>query len=172
MSFRRTHWPIYKTIALKILTLERPIDQQQIPYIRLAMLGLGGVCFIATTQILTLPRLDNCLRTALVCFSVAIPFLITAAANYESFLGKSRFTFRCELISVFFMLFGDLLGFIGLAAIFWHFHWLAGLLFLIASAIGLSGTVLVHYDLEALKKDHALEDSKKAQATTIEAGDS
>jgi hypothetical protein len=111
--------------------------------------------------------LDNCLRTALVAFAVAIPFLITAAANYESFLGKSLFTLRCELISVFLMLFGDLLGFIGVAAVFWHFHWLVGLSFLVASTIGIGGMLLVAYDLEALKKADALEELK----TTIDAGD-
>ena len=59
------------------------------------------------------------------------------------------------------MLFGDLLGFIGLAAIFWHFHWLAGLLFLIASAIGLSGHGFGALRLGGAKKDHALEPGRR-----------
>jgi hypothetical protein len=113
------------------------------------MLGLAGVCIVCVTQILTLSALDVCLRLALGSFSLGLPVLTTAGLMQEGLLAHSSISSPAYWIAGFALLTGSVLAVIGLACIFWHFHWMFGVLFLISSALSFTAMLRLHASLGA-----------------------
>ncbi|HEV2842588.1 MAG TPA: hypothetical protein VGW39_14795 [Chthoniobacterales bacterium] len=111
------------------------VRRQDAEYSRIALLGVAGVCVVCVTQILTLPALDLCLKLALGGFSLGLPLLTGAGLMQEGLLEHPSITERAYWIAGIAMLTGYLCAVWGLLFLFWHFHWLFGLLFLVGSSV-------------------------------------
>ena len=86
--------------------------------------GLAGFISIALIQLLSIEELDTPLVVALICFTIALPFLIL-------FILSTQFHFQSTFtnVPVFYLALSSVtvfVGFAGIAALFWHFHPLLG----------------------------------------------
>jgi hypothetical protein len=94
-----------------------------------ALLGSAAASFLAVVQILTLPSLDTPLNISLFSFGISIPINI----------GISTLMVRLpQAIPARFALIGTinlLVSLTGFAAIFWHFSWKIGIVFIISTSV-------------------------------------
>ena len=94
--------------------------------------GLVGVAVVSILTFITLPQLTYRLRFAIFCFSVAIPAL-TASIVLVRDEKNEPIEAKASHALVFFT--GTLIGFAGIAAIFFHLSIWAGIVFLICSVV-------------------------------------
>jgi hypothetical protein len=118
-----------------------PVGKEETRLTRLGMLGLAGVCVICVTQILTLSARDWSLTLALGAFSIALPALTGTGVMAEELTKESFVEMRSSFILVGVMKVGMIGAFLGLSCVFWHFHWIFGVLFVISSAVTLVSAV-------------------------------
>ncbi len=89
--------------------------------------ALVGIDVIAVIELLGTP-LDSALTTSLYCFAISIPFLaaysliLASATWYEQIVGK----WYLYIVGIV----GIVEACVGVGAIFWHFYWAIGLLFI------------------------------------------
>jgi hypothetical protein len=117
------------------------IDAERSSLIHYGAGTLAGSAFIATTQILAGPKLDLPLYVALIAFAINIPFQIIIfftpipltikevqhlRDTSQPLSWSLRLYFLIQLISTRFIIFG-------FAAMFWHFAWWLGVLFVFAA---------------------------------------
>jgi len=88
--------------------------------------ALVGIGVIAVIELLGTP-LDSALTFSLYCFAISIPFLaaysliLASATRHEQIVGK----WYLNIVGIV----GIVAAFVGVGAIFWHFNWAIGLLF-------------------------------------------
>src|SRR5947208_1216593 len=112
------------------------INKQAAQFGRAGMLGFGGVGIICVTQILTLQERDQPLKLALLCFCIAIPLLCASGLMHETLLNYDKIEEKVQQLALAPGGIGALVGVIGLVAVFWHFSWVYGFLFFMATAAG------------------------------------
>ena len=95
--------------------------------------GLIGVGVIAIVQISSINPLSKSLLVAVFCFSISIPFL--AAMLWV--LAQLTDDMKAPLTGYFRTLysFGFIFSFAGIAAVFFHFHYVVGIIFLVSSIL-------------------------------------
>jgi hypothetical protein len=103
---------------------------------RLVYSGVLAVTLVFVAEMLTLsgPLEDPFILASALCFAVSVPclatmvLLITAAINGEA---QQEWNVRVEWISAF----GEVAFYAGIASVFFHYHWGAGVAFLISSGL-------------------------------------
>jgi hypothetical protein len=97
--------------------------------------GMLIASFFALVQLLQFTRLDVALWVALYAFAVALPLLTGAIAMFESGSrgGEVIDSWRLGLSA----LGGGVAGLTGLAALFWHFSWIAGTVFSVTCVLSI-----------------------------------
>ena len=118
---------------------------------RLEMFGLAGIGLVAVTQIATRDIVDRPLFVSLICLSVAVPQLTAAGLMFEHVTKSDEEHIGLVGILVLPMAVGVTLTIIGLAAIFWHFHWSLALAFLASSIAG--AICLLRFEFPPGKKE-------------------
>ncbi|MGH9434904.1 MAG: hypothetical protein ACRD06_02770 [Terriglobia bacterium] len=92
------------------------------------LLGSAAVGFIEVLKILTLRSLDISIAVSLFSFSVSLPINIGMDALLQIFQGTpNKHIGNISMVSL-------CISFIGFAAIFWHFSYVIGIMFTIATA--------------------------------------
>ena len=145
-SVNRYNWRYagytHPNLAFALTTVAKiPVKKREIEFSRLTMLGLAGVCLICVTQILTLSTRDFPLVLALGSFSIALPALTAAGIMFEELIDESFVDLQSNLIATVAGILGFIGVFLGLVSVFWHFHWVIGVLFLVSSSASLVGTL-------------------------------
>jgi hypothetical protein len=113
----------------------RPIGQHLTPLDRIIMGALLGISSVALIQFLQLKKLDASLTLGLYCFAIAIPvlamglFVIHVQELYG--LEEGHYPLFGDIVEML----GVLAAFAGIGAIFWHFHRLAGGVFVVVSVL-------------------------------------
>jgi hypothetical protein len=103
---------------------------------RLVYSGVLAVTLVFVAEMLTLsgPLEDPFILASALCFAVSVPclatmvLLITAAINGEA---QQEWNVRVEWISAI----GEVAFYAGIASVFFHYHWGAGVAFLISSGL-------------------------------------
>jgi hypothetical protein len=103
---------------------------------RLVYSGVLAVALVFVCEMLTLsgPLEDPFILASALCFAVSVPclatmvLLITAAINGEA---EQEWNVRVEWISAI----GEVAFYAGIASVFFHYHWAAGVAFLITSGL-------------------------------------
>jgi hypothetical protein len=103
---------------------------------RLVYSGLLAVALVFVAEMLTLsgPLEDAFILASAFCFAVSVPclatmvLLITAAINGET---EQEWNVRVEWISAI----GEVAFYAGIASVFFHYHWGAGVAFLVTSGL-------------------------------------
>jgi hypothetical protein len=103
---------------------------------RLVYSGVLAVALVFVAEMLTLsgPLEDAFILASALCFAVSVPclatmvLLITAAINGEA---KQEWTVSVEWISAI----GEVSFYTGIASVFFHYHWGAGVAFLVTSGL-------------------------------------
>jgi hypothetical protein len=116
---------------------------------------LAGASFVATTQIVTKTDVVGMLFIAVCCFSISLPFLVACffrpPSSWTPSPDKAASTplnwryagaFMAFIISIAICL-------IGIMCIFWNFHWILGILFLLST---LSGIGHIYFSSEKLTR--------------------
>jgi hypothetical protein len=105
--------------------------------------ALLGVAVFAIIQLLPLAQLDAPLTISAISFAVSVPclagtvYIITTARRSDhEYDVETRWTFLMDLA-------GILLSFAGIAGLFWHLWWVAGVLFVVCSVAAFA--VFVHH---------------------------
>lgn len=94
-----------------------------------------GLAVVAVFQILTLPAIDKRLTLALYCFAVSIPLL---TVFFRALLVEDACVYRDPVWYVpVFSILGTQIWFAGLAAVFFHFSYKIGFVFLTLAILGL-----------------------------------
>src|SRR5918999_4392567 len=107
-----------------------------LPLARLVYSGVLAVALVFVSEMLTLsgPLEDAFILASALCFAVSVPclatmvLLITAAINGEA---QQEWTSAIEWISAI----GEVAFYAGIASVFFHYHWGAGVAFLITSGL-------------------------------------
>lgn len=128
-----------------------PVKKETTQFARLAMLGLAGVCVICVTQILTLAVLDLPVKLGLGGFAIALPLLTVAGMMHEGLLDHSLVDSRSQLILAGVAMLGCIGALWGLTFVFWHFHWVFGVLFLASSSA--SAVCALYFDAHSEPSD-------------------
>ena len=103
---------------------------------RLVYSGVLAVALVFVAEMLTLsgPLEDPFILASALCFAVSVPclatmvLLITAAISGEA---QQEWNVRVEWISVI----GEVAFYAGIASVFFHYHWGAGVAFLVTSGL-------------------------------------
>ena len=103
---------------------------------RLVYSGVLAVALVFVCEMLTLsgPLEDPFILASALCFAVSVPclatmvLLITAAISGEA---QQEWNVRVEWISVI----GEVAFYAGIASVFFHYHWGAGVAFLVTSGL-------------------------------------
>jgi hypothetical protein len=103
---------------------------------RLVYSGVLAVALVFVCEMLTLsgPLEDPFILASALCFAVSVPclatmvLLITAAINGEA---EQEWNVRVEWISAI----GEVAFYAGIASVFFHYHWVAGVAFLVTSGL-------------------------------------
>ena len=103
---------------------------------RLVYSGVLAVALVFVAEMLTLsgPLEDPFILASALCFAVSVPclatmvLLITAAISGEA---QQEWNVRVEWISVI----GEVAFYAGIASVFFHYHWVAGVAFLVTSSL-------------------------------------
>ena len=103
---------------------------------RLVYSGVLAVALVFVAEMLTLsgPLEDTFILASALCFAVSVPclatmvLLITAAISGEA---QQEWNVRVEWISVI----GEVAFYAGIASVFFHYHWIAGVAFLVTSGL-------------------------------------
>src|SRR5918997_1617118 len=111
----------------------RPEDLQ---LARLVYSGVLAVALVFVSEMLSLsgPLEDAFILASALCFAVSVPclatmvLLITAAINGEA---EQEWAVRVEWISAI----GEVAFYAGIASVFFHYHWGAGVAFLVTSGL-------------------------------------
>jgi hypothetical protein len=111
----------------------RPEDLQ---LARVVYSGVLAVALVFVSEMLTLsgPLEDAFMLASTVCFAVSVPclaamvLLITAAINGEA---EQEWSVPVEWISAI----GEVTFYAGIASVFFHYHWIAGVAFLVTSGL-------------------------------------
>jgi hypothetical protein len=103
------------------------------PKAALIFSALIGVGIISIVQITSVTALSKSLRVAVFCFSISIPFL--AAVLYILVHLDDDVVVYIPNYFRFIYLNGILFSFAGIAAIFFHFHRVFGIIFILASML-------------------------------------
>jgi hypothetical protein len=121
-----------------------PVSEQRLTENRLTFLGLLGMSVIAVLQLITCDNMDNSLIVAAVAFSLAVPFLTVDAiiVHMEAVLKKTLA--KDPPIQIFTQFGGVLASVVGLNAIFWHFDWRIGVLFLLCCLLAIVEFVIIY----------------------------
>ena len=109
------------------------VDKKGILEDKLGVAGLLGLCIIAVIQLISIKTLNAPLWVSLCCFAVAIPLL----AGYF-FMLESQTRFQVSVTKWYENLIGYagiIIGFAGIAGLFWHFSWVVSVIFVILSVI-------------------------------------
>ena len=97
--------------------------------------GLVGVSVVSIVQLASISNLSASLLTAIFCFSVSIPFL-AATIFILAHESDSTDVFQTTYYSILGIC-GMLLSLGGIAALFFHFHYAAGGVFIISSIVAM-----------------------------------
>ncbi len=93
-----------------------------------AMIGaLTGICIIAVIQFISLPSLDGALKVSVYCFAVSLPLLTFSLLSLVGSTNKVHSDFMWYFWVAFIL--GPLGSLVGIAGLFFHFSWRAGLIF-------------------------------------------
>src|SRR5918995_354145 len=103
---------------------------------RLVYSGVLAVALVFVAEMLTLsgPLEDPFILASALCFAVSVPclatmvLLITAVINGEA---QQEWNVRVEWISAI----GEVAFYAGIASVFFHYHWVAGVAFLVTSGL-------------------------------------
>ncbi len=103
---------------------------------RLVYSGVLAVALVFVAEMLTLsgPLEDPFILASAFCFAVSVPclatmvLLITAAINGEA---EQEWNVHVEWISAI----GEVAFYAGIASVFFHYHWVAGVAFLVTSGL-------------------------------------
>jgi len=108
------------------------VDRKSARQERLLNSGTLGVGVVTVIQLLQLDSLDVPLWVSLVCFATSLPILSMSIFILSMELEHTRMPTKPLGVLVSGWA-GPIISFIGIAAIFWHFHYLAGVLFIVIS---------------------------------------
>jgi hypothetical protein len=112
--------------------------------------GLVGVAVIAVFQLLTLSSLDKRLTVSLYCFATSIPLL---SFFVQSKVAESWYTNSVSFwYTVLPLLIGATIWFVGLAAVFFHFSIIVGLIFSLLAILGVISVTRYQALLEEVNK--------------------
>ena len=119
---------------------------------RLVYSGVLAVALVFVAEMLTLsgPLEDPFILASALCFAVSVPclatmvLLITAAINGEA---EQEWTAPVEWISAI----GEVAFYAGIASVFFHYHWGAGVAFLVASRFLVASSLVAYIGWAQLK---------------------
>jgi hypothetical protein len=128
------------------LKVHKPtIDERQIMAGALLVINV-----IALIQLLSVVQLDIPLKVSLYCFAASIPLLTLSWLNGHSisqqeYYVDSMYDFVPSIISLF-------ISFAGICALFWHFSWTIGVLFMGTSVLAWILGILYYNQLREANK--------------------
>ena len=114
--------------------------------------ALAGISTVAVIQILGVPTLDARLKTSLYCFAISLPLLslrlvaIAVESGYKYTVAAPRFIGIATFL-------GPFVSFAGVAAIFLHFSWIIGGLFIAFSVACVLVVALFKFQVEAANRE-------------------
>jgi len=117
---------------------------------RLTFSALIGVAVVGLLQLLQLEKLDIPLTVSLFCFAVGIPLLGVSIAIISLEAGYGDIHYVTPIYVDVLEVLGTLAVFIGFTTVFWHFEWLAGLVFLGLSLAGCFTFIVIYSKLVRL----------------------
>jgi hypothetical protein len=116
----------------------------------IASSALAGVAVIAIVQLASVSSLSTSLLIAVLCFSISLPFLTATLfiiAHLDDRPSMSATSYYATLAFA-----GHGLSLTGIAALFFHFHYAAGVMFIITSVTAIA-LAAAHYSIDDPNKE-------------------